>query len=438
MNVKKFGGSEILHVADAVAKDKGIVREHVLEALEDAISIAAKRKYGANVPVKTHINRSSGDIELYRDVLVLEDISKFDNAQEEVKVISLEEARKKNPDLQDGDVIKEILPPLEIGRLNAISAKQIIILKIKELERDKLYEDFKDRVGEILNGVVERIEATGFIIKIANAEALLRKDQALKTDYYKLGDRIRASLIKLDRDSKGPMLILSRAHKDFVGQLFKQEVPEIYDKIIEIKNIARDPGSRTKIAVYSSDFAIDPVGSCVGVRGVRVQAVIKELKGEKIDIVKWSEDPATYVVNALGSMQVSKVVIDEDQNRIEVVVSAEDQSQAIGRRGQNVKLISELVGWKINIITEESEISRRQEEFSRVTELFVQNLNLEEILAQLLASEGYNSIEGLAGADIMSVASIEGLDEEIAGELILRAKEYIEEEKGKKEEQAGI
>jgi len=429
MNVKKFGGSEILHVADAVAKDKGIVREHVLEALEEAISIAAKRKYGANVPIKTHINRSSGDIELYRDIVVLEDISEFEGAEEGVKIISLEEARKKNPELQNGDVIREVLPPLEIGRLNAISAKQIIISKIKELERDKLYEDFKERVGEIINGVIERIEATGFIIKIGNAEALLKKDQALKTDYYKLGDRIRASLIKLDRESKGPMLMLSRTHKDFVGQFFKQEVPEIYDKIIEIKEIARDPGSRTKIAVYSSDSSIDPVGSCVGVRGARVQAVIKELKGEKIDIVKWSDDPANYIVNALGSMRVSKVVIDEEQNKIEVVVSTEDQSQAIGRRGQNVKLISELVGWRINIITEESEISRRQEEFSRITDLFVENLNLEEILAQLLASEGYDSILSLANGDLFAISSIEGLDEEIAGELISRAKEYIDEAK---------
>ncbi|WPX97326.1 transcription termination factor NusA [Candidatus Bandiella euplotis] len=429
MKVKNFGGSEILHVAEAVAKDKGIAKNHILEALEEAISVAAKRKYGANVPVKTHINRQSGDIELYRETLVLEDVSKFDTDQENVRVISLEEARAINPDLQDGDTIKEILPPLEIGRLNAGSVKQVIISKVKELERDKLYEEFKDRIGEILNGVVERIEGNGFIIKISGAEAVLRKDQALKTDYYKLGDRIRACLVKLDKESKGPILILSRTHKEFVSQLFKQEAPEIYDKIIEIKDIARDPGSRTKISVYSSDPSVDPVGSCVGVRGARVQTVIKELKGEKIDIVKWSEDPATYVVNALGSMQVSKVVIDEEQNRIEVVIPNDDQSQVIGRRGQNVKLISELVGWKISITTEETEIRKRQEEFSRITELFMERLNLEEILAQLLASEGYNSIQSLAEASVVAIASIEGLDEEIATELISRAKESMAEEK---------
>ena len=292
--------------------------------------------------------------------------------------------------------------------------------------------NIKNRVGEVLNGVVEKIETGGYIVKLGSAEAILKKDQTLKTDFYKLGDRIRACLAKLDKESNGPILILSRTHKDFVTQLFKQEVPEIYDRIIEVKNIARDPGSRTKIAVYSSDPSIDPVGSCVGMMGVRVQAIIKELKGEKIDIVKWSDDPATFVVNSLGSsIRVSKVIIDEEQNKIEIIVPKEDQSQAIGRRGQNIKLISELVGWKINITTEEIESTRRQEEFNSITKLFMEVLNLEEILAQLLASEGFLNIKSLADADINSVANIEGLDEEIAKELISRSKEYLDAQKQK-------
>ena len=425
MKVKNFGGNEILHIADAIAIDKGIPKEGVLKALEEAVSITAKRKYGTNICVKAVINRKSGDIKLYREILVANEIPEYNSEDEQKDIISLEEANKKDPSLKDGDIMREELLPLEVDRLNAISVKQVVVSKIREIERDKLYEEYKDRVGEILNGLVEKIEVTGFVIKVGGAEATLKKDQTLNTDYYKLGDRIRAYLTKLDKESKGPMLILSRIHKDFVKQLFKQEVPEIYDKIIEIKSIARDPGSRTKIAVYSSDPSIDPVGSCVGIRGSRVQAVIKELRGEKIDIVKWSEDPATYIVNALGSIQVSKIVIDEDENQIELVVSNEDQSQVIGRRGQHVKLLSELVGWKVNVVTEEVESTRRHEEFKKTTQLFMEKLNLEEILAQLLTSEGYDSIKSLAEADIDTIASIEGLDKETAEEIIIRAKESL-------------
>ena len=431
MKNKSFGGNEILHVTEAVARDKGISKESIIEALEEAVAMAAKRKYGANIKIKASINRNLGNIELYREILVVkDDFVSEDNVNEnneEVKTIEISKARETDPDLNEGDVIKQILPPLEIGRLNAISAKQIIISKVKELEKDKIFEEYKNRVGEVLNGIVEKIETGGYIIKLGSAEAILKKDQVLKTDFYKLGDRIRAYLTKLDKEFNGPILILSRTHKDFVAQLLKQEVPEIYDRIIEIKNIARDPGSRTKIAVYSSDPSIDPVGSCVGMRGIRVQAIIKELKGEKIDIVKWSDDPATFVVNSLGSsIRVSKVIIDEEQNKIEIIVLDEDQSQAIGRRGQNIKLISELVGWKINITTEEVESTRRQEEFKNITELFMKVLNLEEILAQLLASEGFTSIKNLADADINSIANIEGLDEEIAKELVSRAQEYLD------------
>lgn len=431
MKNKNFGGNEILHVAEAVARDKGISKESIIEALEEAVAMAAKRKYGANIKIKAAINRNLGNIELYREVLVVKDNFVSDDSRdennEEVKTIDISKAQETDPDINEGDVIKQILPPLEIGRLNAISAKQIIISKVKELEKDKIFEEYKNRVGEVLNGVVEKIETGGYIVKLGSAEAILKKDQVLKTDFYKLGDRIRAYLTKLDKEFNGPILILSRTHKDFVAQLFKQEVPEIYDRIIEIKNIARDPGSRSKMAVYSSDPSIDPVGSCVGMRGIRVQAIIKELKGEKIDIVKWSDDPATFVVNSLGSsIRVSKVIIDEEQNKIEVIVPEEDQSQAIGRRGQNIKLISELIGWRINITTEEVESTRRQEEFNTITKLFMEVLNLEEILAQLLASEGFSSIKNLADADINSIANIEGLDEEIAQELISRSKEHLD------------
>ena len=428
MKNRSLGGNELLYVADAVARDKGISKESIIKALEDAIATAAKRKYGSNINVKALINRSFGNIELYREVLVVKDgdIIESDNNDANIKTIFLTEARKNHYHLNEGDVIKEILPPLEIGRLNAILAKQIIISKIGELEKDKIFEEYKNSVGEIVNGIVERIEAGGYIVKLGNAEAILKKDQALKTDYYKLGDRIRAYLSKLDKGSYGPILILSRTHKDFVAELFKQEVPEIYDRIIEIKNITRDPGSRTKAAVYSSDPSIDPIGSCVGMRGVRVQAIIKELKGERIDIVKWSEDPATFVVNSFGSVMVSKVVIDEEQNKIDIIVPEEEQSKAIGRRGQNIKLISELVGWKINITTEEIESTKRKEEFHRITQLFIEALNLEEILAQLLASEGFTCIQSLANANEKSMSAIEGLDEEITTELISRAKEYLE------------
>ena len=429
MTNKSFGGSEILHVADTVARDKGIPKELIIEALEHAIAVSARRKYGANINIQASINRRSGNIEIYREVLVVNNNTKTYSNDKDIEVIDLIEARKKQHNLQEGDTIKEILPPLEIGRLNAISVRQIVMGRINELEKDKIVEEYKNRVGEIVNGIVEKVEYGGYIVRLGSDEAILRKEHALKTDYYKIGDRIRAYLLKLDRQSNGPILSLSRTHKNFVVQLFKQEVPEIYDRIIEIKNISRDPGSRTKIVVYSSDSAIDPVGSCVGMRGIRVQTIIKELKGEKIDIIKWSDDLATLIINSFGSVRVSKVVIDEEQNKIEIVVPENNQSQAIGRRGQNIKLISELVGWRINITTEEIESAKRQEEFNRISKLFTEVLNLEEILAQLLASEGFVSIQSLADANPGSVASIEGLDDEIANELISRAKEYLKNSK---------
>ncbi len=420
-----FGGTEILHIVDAVARDKGISKEDIIHVLEEAVSSAARRKYGASALVKASINRNTGAISLYRNVVVVKDDEDLKSVDIEEKKISLSEALKTSPQAKEGDVIKETLPPLEMARLNSISAKRVIVDKIRELERDKLYEDFKNRVGDIVNGVVEKIESKGFIIKIAGAEAILKKDQALKIDRYNLGDRVKACLLKLDRESHGPMIILTRISKDFVSKLFQQEVPEIYDKIIEIKDVARDPGSRTKISVFTADSSIDPVGSCVGVRGSRVQNVIKELKGEKIDIVKWSENPATYAVNALSSIEVLKVLVDEEERKMEVIVKEDDQSKAIGRRGQNVKLISDLLKWKIDVVTEEEESSRRQENFSRVVDLFIDQLDIDEILAQLLVSEGFNDIEAIAFAEIEKLSKIDGLDEEIAKELMLRANDSL-------------
>ena len=328
-----------------------------------------------------------------------------------------------------GEIIQELLPPLEIGRLAAQSAKQIITVKLKEIERNKQYNEFKDRVGDIVNGIVEKIEARNIIIKIGSAEAVLKKEYMLKSDNYRQGDRVRAYLLNLDKDSKGPMIILSRTHNEFLAMLFKQEVPEIYDRIIEVKGVARDPGSKSKIAVYSSDKGVDAVGSCVGIRGSRVQSITNELRGEKIDIIQWSSDVASFAINALAPAQVSKVIIDEEQNKMEVIVPDDNQSQAIGRRGQNVRLASDLIGWKVDILTEEIESKRRQEEFGTITTEFMEHLNLEEILAQLLASEGFTSIKELAEAEVSEISSIEGLDEEIAKELIERAQEYLKENK---------
>ena len=436
---KRFGNTEILQIAESIAREKGIPKEQILEALEDAIRVAARRKYGYENPVEASINKSTGEIQLYREMLVVDNLETAQSPDEQnvqsqenekkISKITIEYAKTKKPDAKIGEIIQELLPPLEIGRLAAQSAKQIITVKLKEIERNKQYNEFKDRVGDIVNGIVEKIEARNIIIKIGSAEAVLKKEYMLKSDNYRQGDRVRAYLLNLDKDSKGPMIILSRTHNEFLAMLFKQEVPEIYDRIIEVKGVARDPGSKSKIAVYSSDKGVDAVGSCVGIRGSRVQSITNELRGEKIDIIQWSSDVASFAINALAPAQVSKVIIDEEQNKMEVIVPDDNQSQAIGRRGQNVRLASDLIGWKVDILTEEIESKRRQEEFGTITTEFMEHLNLEEILAQLLASEGFTSIKELAEAEVSEISSIEGLDEEIAKELIERAQEYLKENK---------
>jgi N utilization substance protein A len=423
-----FGSNEIIHVIESVSKEKGLAKEEIFKVIEDALSMTARMKYGNDICVKTRVDRTSGKIAFFREFYVTNE--EYENLENQIEPLTLLEAHQKSPDLKEGDTYKEFLPPLENARHVATKARQIVAVKILELVREKLYEEYSDRVGEIIFGVVEKIDKTGVIIKISNnTEAILRKDQALNTDFLQLGDRVKAYLVKLNKDTSGPMLVLSRTHKEFVRKLFVQEVPEIYEKTIVIKDIAREPGSRTKISVYSTDPAIDPVGACVGMRGIRVQQIIQELRGEKIDIVKWSVDPGTYIVNTLDSLEVVKVIVDELQNKIEVIVNDDNLSQAIGRRGQNVRLISELTGWKIDIFAESNEIERRQKEFVRVSGIFQEELNLEETLAQLLVSEGYDSVESLAEAEPKVVGRIEGIDEEIGEAIVVRAQESLETKK---------
>jgi N utilization substance protein A len=339
--------------------------------------------------------------------------------------IALSEARKRNPAAQEGDAISETLPPFDFGRIAAQSAKQVIMQKVREAERDRQYEDYKDRIGEIVNGTVKRVEYGNVIVDLGRGEGIVRRDELIPRETFRYGDRVRAYVYDVRREQRGPQIFLSRTHPQFMSKLFAQEVPEIYDGIIEVKSVARDPGSRAKIAVISRDSSIDPVGACVGMRGSRVQAVVNELQGEKIDIIPWSQDAATFIVNSLQPAEVAKVVLDEEAERIEVVVPDEQLSLAIGRRGQNVRLASQLIGWDIDILTEQEESERRQKEFTERSALFMQALDVDETLAQLLASEGFSSVEELAYIDLSEIASIQGFDEETATEIQQRALDHL-------------
>ncbi len=433
--MSNFGNVEIISIVEAVAREKNISKDSVFGALEEAIRVAARKKYGQETSVVAEIDRRTGDIKILRKMIVVEDgfqpveevePEEGEEKKEVINPIFLSDAKHKKTDAQIGDIIFEQLPPIDLGRVAAQSAKQVITYKVKEIEREQNYEEFKDRVGKIVSGVVEKVEHNGVVVKIGSAEAIIRNEDLMREEKSKMkqGERVRALVFEVNKENKGPQILLSRTRKEFLAELFAQEVPEIYDRIIEIKSVARDPGSRAKVAVFTNDPSIDPVGSCVGMRGARVQAVINELNGEKIDIIEWSNDPATTIVNALAPAEVTKVIIDEDNSRIEVVVPDEQLSIAIGRRGQNVRLASDLIGWNIDVLTEDTESKRRAEEFHAVTQKFISALDLEEILAQLLASEGYNSVQEIADSTIAEVASIEGLDESIAEELINRAKEY--------------
>jgi transcription termination/antitermination protein NusA len=426
---------ELLQIADAVAREKAIDRKIVLAAMEDAIAKAARSRYGSETEVRAEIDAKSGELHLSRHMLVVETV------ENPATQISLEDARRRHPAAQIGDTIADPLPPLPFGRIAAQSAKQVIVQKVREAERDRQYDEFKDRIGDIVNGIVKRVEYGNVVVDLGRGEAIVRRDEMLPRETFRNGDRIRAYIYDVRREQRGPQIFLSRTHPEFMAKLFAQEVPEIYDEIVEVKAVARDPGSRAKIAVVSRDSSVDPVGACVGMRGSRVQAVVNELQGEKIDIIPWSHEIATFVVNALAPAEVSKVVIDEERDRIEVVVPDQQLSLAIGRRGQNVRLASQLTGKDIDILTEQEESERRQAEFENRTRLFVQALNVDEVFAQLLASEGFNSVEDVALVDLKELASIEGFGEDNANELQTRARDYlakIEAELDAKRQELGV
>jgi len=426
---------ELLQIADAVAREKSIEREIVIEAMADAIQKAARSRYGSESNIRVDINPKTGEIRLQRLLEVVETVEDYTTQ------IALELARDRNPEAQLGDYIADPLPPMDFGRIAAQSAKQVIVQKVREAERDRQFDEYKDRIGEIVNGTVKRVEYGNVIVDLGRGEAIVRRDEMIPRENLRYGDRVRAYVYDVRREQRGPQIFLSRTHPQFMVKLFTMEVPEIYDGIIEIRSVARDPGSRAKIAVISNDSSIDPVGACVGMRGSRVQAVVGELQGEKIDIIPWSQDPASFIVNALQPAEVAKVVLDEDAERIEVVVPDEQLSLAIGRRGQNVRLASQLTGWDIDILTEEEESQRRQKEFNERTGLFMDALNVDEMVGQVLASEGFAQVEEVAFVDIEEIASIEGFDEDTAQEIQTRAREYldrIEAELDEKRKELGV
>jgi N utilization substance protein A len=415
-----YARPELLQVADTVARDKGIDRDEVLVAMEQAIQKAGRSKYGQEYDIRAEIDRKSGEIRLLRFREVK------DPVENEATQIPLVEAKRFNPEAELGDFITDPLPPIDFGRIAAQTAKQVIVQKVRDAERQRQFAEYKDRIGEIVNGLVKRVEFGNVIVDLGRAEAILRRDELLPRETFRQGERVRAYIYDVRQEMRGPQIFLSRTHPQFMAKLFAQEVPEIYDNIIEIRAVARDPGSRAKIAVISNDSGIDPVGACVGMRGSRVQAVVAELQGEKIDIIPWSHDPATFVVNALAPAEVAKVVMDEEQRRIEVVVPDDQLSLAIGRRGQNVRLASQLTGWDIDILTEAEESERRQEEFRTRSQMFIEALDVDDVLAHLLVTEGFTSVEEIAFVPIGDLAGIEGFDETIAGELQGRARTFLE------------
>ncbi len=413
---------ELLLVADTVAREKGIDREEVLEAMEQAIQKAGRSKYGHEHDIRAEIDRKSGEIRLARYIEVAEEI------ENETTQITLDVAKGRKQDAVIGEFLVDPLPPIDFGRIAAQTAKQVIVQKVREAERKRQFAEFKDRIGEVVNGMVKRVEFGNVIVDLGGrAEGIIRRDECIPREHFNNGDRVRSYIYDVREEQRGPQIFLSRSHPQFMAKLFTQEVPEIYDSIIEIKSVARDPGSRAKIAVISSDSSIDPVGACVGMRGSRVQAVVAELQGEKIDIISWSDEPATFIVNGLAPAEVTKVVLDEEQNRIEVVVPDEQLSLAIGRRGQNVRLASQLTGWDIDILTEAEESDRRVEEFRVRSQLFIDSLDVDEVIAQLLVTEGFSTIEEVAFVPVEELSAIEGFDDDVANELRERGRQYLEQ-----------
>jgi N utilization substance protein A len=417
---------ELLQIADAVAREKSIDREIVIEAIEDAIQKGAKSRYGAEHDIRANIDQKTGELVLKRIVTVIGDEDEI--AEGEVGRQRLSMAKRAHRDAYVGMVYEEILPPFEFGRVQTQMARQVVTHKVREAERERQYEEFKDRVGEVVNGTVKRVEYGNTIVDLGRGEGIMRRDQSIPRELFQIGDRCRSYIYDVRRENKGPQIMLSRAHPGFLAKLFAQEVPEVYDGVIEIRAVARDPGSRAKMAVLSNDSSIDPVGACVGMRGSRVQAVVAELQGEKIDIIQWNNDEPTFIVNALAPAEVSKVLLDEEEERVEVVVPDEQLSLAIGRRGQNVRLASQLTQWQIDIITESQDSERRQREFTERTALFQESLDVDETIAQLLVTEGFAAVEDIAYVDDEELANIEGFDEDTAHELQSRAREFLDRE----------
>ena len=428
---------ELLRIAEAVANEKSIDKEVILTSMESAIQKAAKTRFGSENNIRVIIDRESGNITLHKVLTIVQKPENFDTE------ISIDQATKleKKGDFKIGDEIFEELPPVDFGRIAAQTARQVITQSVRAAERERQYNDFIDKKGEILNGIVKRLEYSNVIVDLNRSEAIIRKEELIPRELIKAGDRIKAYCYDVVRENKGQQIFLSRAHPKFMEKLFSQEVPEIYDGIIEIKSSARDPGSRAKICVHSKDSSIDPVGACVGMRGSRVQAVVNELQGEKIDIVHWSEDPAALVVSALAPAEIQKVIIDDENKRIEVILTEENLSKAIGRRGQNVRLASKLIDYEIDILTEKEEAEKRQIEFKEKTEIFINNLEVDETLGQLLVAEGFSTIEDIKQANIEEIGKIEAIDKNTAEEIKKRADEYLKKEKediGKKFKELGV
>ena len=427
---------ELLQIAEAVAREKSIDKEIVIEAIEEAIQKGARARYGAEHDIRVNIDQKTGEVAIKRVQTVVADDAEYGTvvnedgeevpADEPVGIIRLSDARRTDKDAAVGKIYEEILPPFEFGRVQTQMARQVVTGKVREAERERQFEEYKDRVGEIVNGTVKRVEYGNIVVDLGRGEGIVRRDQSIPRENFNIGDRIRCYIYDVRREAKGPQILLSRAHGGFMAKLFAQEVPEVYDGVIEIRAVARDPGSRAKMAVISNDSSIDPVGACVGMRGSRVQAVVAELQGEKIDIIQWSGDEATFIVNALAPAEVSKVVMDEEDERVEVVVPDEQLSLAIGRRGQNVRLASQLTGWQIDIMTESQESERRQREFAERTQLFQEALDVDEVIAQLLVTEGFATVEDVAFVDVSEIASIEGFDEDTGAEIQARATDFLD------------
>ncbi|HFB55167.1 MAG TPA: transcription termination/antitermination protein NusA [Hellea balneolensis] len=411
---------ELLQIASAVAQEKSIDKEIVLHAIEEAIQKAARLRYGAENDIRATLNPNTGEMDLKRVITVVEEV------ENDATEVDLASAKLDNPDAEIGTLIETPLPPIEFGRVQSQMAKQVIMQKVREAERARQFLEYKDRIGEIINGIVKRVEYGHIIVDLGRAEGVIRREQTLPRENVKNGDRIRAYIYDVREEVRGSQIFLSRSHPQFMAALFAQEVPEVYEGIIEIIAVARDPGSRAKIAVRSNDGSIDPVGACVGMRGSRVQAVVNELQGERIDIIPWNDDAATFIVNALQPAEVSKVVVDEEENRIEIVVADDQLSLAIGRRGQNVRLASQLSGWAIDIMNEEQESERRQKEYQERSELFMSALDVDEMIVQLLIAESFETLEEVAYVAPEELSSIEGFDVETAQELQTRAQEFLE------------